>query len=62
MKSLKVLSLSPSLHAFVPQPALGQNFNSRGHLRKSEGAIPNSYADGAVVGNTPERADGVHDH
>jgi Tol biopolymer transport system component len=43
MKFLKVLSLSLCLLALIPQLALGQNFNSQSRLRKSVGAIHNSY-------------------
>ncbi|HEV7905067.1 MAG TPA: S8 family serine peptidase [Pyrinomonadaceae bacterium] len=43
MKFLKVLLLSLCLLTLVPQLALGQNFNAKGRLRKSEGAIRNNY-------------------
>jgi subtilisin family serine protease len=43
MRFPKVLLLSLCLLALVPQLALGQNFNSQGRLRKTVGAIPNSY-------------------
>ncbi|HEX8424497.1 MAG TPA: S8 family serine peptidase, partial [Pyrinomonadaceae bacterium] len=41
-KTLALLLLTFSL-ALVPQLALGQNSNSQGRFRKSEGAIRNSY-------------------
>jgi Tol biopolymer transport system component len=43
MKLLKVLLLTLCLLAFIPQLALGQNFNSVGRLRKNDGAIPDHY-------------------
>jgi Tol biopolymer transport system component len=43
MKLFKVFLLTLCLLAFIPQLALGQNFNSAGRLRKNDGAIPDHY-------------------
>jgi Tol biopolymer transport system component len=43
MKFSKVLLLSLCLLAIVPQLALGQDSDSKGRIRKNDGAIPNSY-------------------